>query len=567
MSTGGQVPGARRARRIWRSRFRPVWRAARLPVLAVLAVTAWALGYWGFTELEDDHAASYRAVQLFALDAGDVEDPAPWQLQIARFLAPFVALFAAIGALVTLFGEQLQLLRVRYLSRNHTVVAGLGSKGSKLAFALHDAGSRIVVVELDRANGLIDGCRERGIPVILGDARDPSILRKARAFRARYAVVVCGEDGTNLDVLVALSVPTVFVHLDSLDLRRTLAAEALGVSRTPVQLELFNVYEIAAGVLLERYPSGPSMLLVGLAGLGESLILRAANSWHIQEPRPSKPLSVTVLADGAEAELEQLLERFPELAEVCSFRPVDGDPCSSGLDLGAERFSAVYVSLERQADGLEAALALNDRGETRGSPVVLVLESKEAGISTLLQERLGPPPDLHTFGLLDQALTPELLLRGTNELLAKARHDDYVRGELAKGITQAESPALVPWSDLPDGYKGSNRHFAADVGRKLAAVGCALRPAPLAAIHGERIVFSDEEVDRLGRMEHDRWSEERKLSGWSPTDGPRDDRRKLHPLIDRPWEELSADDQAKDLDPMRELPRMLASAGFEVFRL
>lgn len=326
MAAGGQVTGARRARRIWRTRFRPVWREARLPVLAALALAAWGLGFWGFSELEDDHAAHYRAFQLFALDAGDVHDPTPWQLQIARFLAPFVALFAAIGALFTVFAEQLQFLRVRILTRHHTVIAGLGSKGSKLAFALHRAGARLVVIELDRTNGLIDSCRERGIPVVVGDAGDKSILRKARTGRARHAIVVCGDDGTNLDVLAALTVPTVFVHLDSLDLRRTLAAEALGAAGTPVQLELFNVDEIAAGELLERFPTGPSMLLVGLSQLGESLILRAANSWHALEPRRSEPLRVTVLADDAQTEVERLLERFPELAKVCSFQAVRGDP-------------------------------------------------------------------------------------------------------------------------------------------------------------------------------------------------------------------------------------------------
>ncbi len=567
MAAGGQVPGARRARRIWRTRFRPAWREARLPVLAGLAVAAWVLGYWGFTELDDDHAPAYRAFQLFALDAGDVEEAAPPQLEIARLLAPFVALFAAIGALFTVFAEQLQFLRVRLLTRQHTVIAGLGSKGSKLAFALHEAGSRLVVIELDRTNGFIAGCRERGIPVLVGDAADQDILRKARTGRARYAVVLCGDDGTNLDVLAALSVPNVFVHLDSLDLRRTLAAEALGAPRTRIHLELFNIYEIAAGELLERFPTGPSMLVVGGSGLGESLILRAANTWHASEPRPPERLRVTVLADDAPTELERLLERFPELGKVCSFHPVRGDPCTSGLDLGADRFTGVYVSVEDQSGGLEAALALNDRAEVRGSPVVLVIESEDAGSATLLRDRLGPPPDLHTFGILDQALTPDLLLRGTNELLAMARHDDYVRDELAKGATAAESPALVPWTELPGNYKRANRHFAADIGRKLSAVGCALRPAPLAAVRGDHVVLTEAEVEKLGRMEHDRWSEERKRAGWRPTDGPRDDERKLHPLIDKPWEELSAEDRAKDSEPMRDLPRSLARAGFEVFRL
>ena len=498
-----------------RGRGRRLLREYRLPALVVLGVVAWVLGYWGFTQLDDDHAASYRALQLFTLDAGDiVEEPVPWQLQIARYLAPIVALSAAITALLAVFGEQIQLLRVRFLTRNHTVVAGLGAKGSRLAFNLHDAGSKVVVVELDRANGLIEGCRERGIPVVRGDARDPSILRKARTARARNAVVLCGDDSRNLDVVPALGTPTVFVHIDSLDLRRTLAAEALGAPRSGVTVEPFNVYDTAAAALLERFPAGPTLLLAGLAGVGESLILRAANRWHTAEPPPAVALRVIVLDHGAEAQIERLKGRFPQLTRACSLRALDDDPASSRVDLVEEGFDATYVSLESQTDGLEAALALHDRRETQGSPVVLVLESEDAGVASILSEQLGSPEGLHTFGVLDRALTPELLFRGTNELLARARHDDYLRGP---GVA---AEAAVPWDELNEDYKRSNRHFAADIGHKLAAVGCALRPSPLASFD-ELVVFSDEEVELLGRMEHDRWSEERTLTGWSPTDGPR----------------------------------------------
>lgn len=527
-------------------------------MLIVSAVVAWGLGYWGFTELKANYAASYRALQLFALDGGDVAD-APWQLQIARLLAPLVALSAAIGALLALFGAQLQLLKIRFLTRNHTILAGLGSKGSRLAFSLHKAGSNVVVIELDRANGLIEGCRERGISVVQGDARDPSILRKARASHARSAVVLCGDDGTNLEVVAALTASTVFVHLDSLDLRRTLAAESLGAVRSAIELELFNVHDTAAAVLLERFPAGPALLIVGLVGLGESLILRATNRWHTMEPRPAEPLRVTVVDRDAENQVEQLLGRFPELKEVCSIQAVDGDPASPRLDLREKRFSATYVLLESHADGLEAALSLHDRPETRGAPVVLILDSEGGGIADILSERLGSPEGLHTFGVLDRALTPDLLFRGTYELLARARHDDYLRGE------DVTPEAAVPWDELDEDYKKSNRHFAADIGRKLAAVGCTVRPSPLAGF-GKILDFTEEEVERLGRMEHDRWSTERKLAGWSPTDGERDNTRKLHPLIDKPWEKLSAEDRGKDRDPMRELPRTLARAGFEVFR-
>jgi voltage-gated potassium channel Kch len=524
--------------------------------LLYAAVLAWLLGFLGFRELEDDRSAYYHALQLFTLDAGDVDDP-PMTLEVARLLAPVVAFYAAIRALMAVFREQLQVSWVQLFTRNHTVVAGLGAKGSRLASNLHDAGSKVVVVELDRANGLSEGFRERGIPVVTGDARDAGILRKARPSRARNAVVVCGDDSTNLDVVAALSAPAVFVHVDSLDLRRTLAAEALAGAHP---LEPFNVYDVAAALLLERFPSGRNTLVVGWSDLAESVILRAANAWHAADPPASEKLRVTLLDDEAELHLRRLCERFPRLRGACELTSITGS-------LGADRFTAAYVTVESDAEGLEAALALNDRPGFQGVPVVLGVESEDAGAATLLNERLGPPEDLHPFGVLDNALTPELLLSGSVEVIARLRHGIYIRDEERKGETRETNPAMAPWDELDDDYKRSNRHFAADVGPKLAAVGCALRPSPLAGLEDGRVAFTEDEVELLGRMEHDRWSAERKLAGWKPTDGPRDNDRKLHPLIDRPWEALSAEDQAKDLQPMRELPQMLAQVGFEVVRI
>jgi hypothetical protein len=53
--------------------------------------------------------------------------------------------------------------------------------------------------------------------------------------------------------------------------------------------------------------------------------------------------------------------------------------------------------------------------------------------------------------------------------------------------------------------------------------------------------------------------------GWRTTSGAKDPEAKLHPLL-VPWDDLSEDDRDRDRDPVREIPAMLAHAGFRIAR-
>ena len=77
--------------------------------------------------------------------------------------------------------------------------------------------------------------------------------------------------------------------------------------------------------------------------------------------------------------------------------------------------------------------------------------------------------------------------------------------------------------------------------------------------------FRDDELDRLARLEHERWMQERTQQGWR-YGSVRDDQRKLHPdLVD--WAELSDESAEKDRAAVRNIPRLLRATGFQILRL
>jgi RyR domain-containing protein/TrkA family protein len=557
------------------------------------------LGTIGFQEYMSGHGRQgsvidsfYRTLTLFELDGYDVEPPIPWAMEVARFLAPALLGYAVFRGVMAVFRSQFELAGIRLLTRGHVVVAGLGEMGFRLAAAFRSQGFRVIAIELDEAGGHIQSARERGIIVLSGDARDPRMLSKARVDHARYLTVVCGEDGRNVEVGVAAARLTAgrssgvlhaLIQLQEPGLWRMLKAEAITrLGHQALRMEFFNAFETAARILLDERPafapaSGPEgprrphVLIVGLEGLGDALVLNVARRWQSSRPSDGEELRLSILVADAEQARTRLEARYPELGRICDLRaisaPVGVELQRGTLDLDVSEghpVSAVYICLASEAEALEVALALRARQELQAVPFAVAVNTAGTGLATILHDDPKTTHGVYGFGVLDRALRVEPLLRGTNEALARAKHEEYVRHQLARGAAMGDS-LMVPWDALDEQWKEANRAFADGIGAQLAAAGCILVPAPLIDPHGPLFSFTEEELERLARSEHDRWVADKARNGWRY--GPvRDDEARIHPLMVS-WEELADAERDKDREPVREVPQMLADAGFEIVRL
>ncbi|HVE67174.1 MAG TPA: NAD-binding protein [Solirubrobacteraceae bacterium] len=563
------------------------------PVVAVLAAVAvvvlgtigylrWPGADYGFLD------ALYRAVALFGL-SGAVDPPVPVTLEIARILGPLVTGYAAIRGVIAVSRERAQLARVRLFARDHVVVAGLGEMGRRLAAAFRDAGYRVVAMDPDPRSPAAEGARERGVVVVPGDAADPALLARTGVERARLLFLTTGDDGVNVDAAAAAEqlldrrpagILTVFAHLDDPELLRSLTAEALTTAREPsIRLEFFNVHVTSARLMIQRWPpfagtDRPHVLMVGMESVGEQLLLALANAWAAHTPGQGPPLRVTLAGPTARADRDVLLERHPGLALACDLGARElgletGSFRDGGAMAGPEGTADVtfaYVCLWSQSQAMAAALALHARPDACDVPVVVALPDADAGVGVALTDDEGRMRGVEPFGLYTEAATPAVLLGGTTEQIARAKHEQYVAAERARGVGPEQNPSMVSWDELPESLRDSNRRFADGIGRKLAETGCALAPTPV-VLDGERpdFAFTDEEVEGLARAEHDRWAADLRRDGWRPTAGPKDPEARLHPLL-VPWEELPEAERDKDREPVREIPEMLARAGLRVYR-
>jgi hypothetical protein len=562
-------------RALWRRKLRPAWQDYQWAVIGGLVIFTIILG------------GTYLALQLFSRALPSVRGSLSSLLSVVKFLGAAITLYAFARVI---FRQQIQAVRLK-LPKNHVVVCGLGNKGSLFTKAFYEDGFKVVVIANDGDNSRVEQFRDLGILVVTADATDREILRKARVHKARYLLAVCENDGDNAEIAVNASalvsdadgnVLTCLVHITDPHLCNLLKErEIMGQRADSFRMEFFNVYESGARQLLSEFPAfdervgnlQPHLLIVGLGAMGKSLTVHAAMLWRIAPEKPTKKLPITLVDKDADQKKEYLELQYPTLNDSWNLTPVT-------LDIDSPQFyqakflrdgqgrciiTMVYVCLDEDARSLAAALALFQHLRHEKVPIVVQMDN-EAGLAALLpgeDSSGGSFTNLHSFGLLDRKCQTDLLLYGTHERLAQAIHQGYLSAQEKMGMTRQTNPFLVPWDELPENLKESNRRQADDIGKKLKAVHCDLEP--LTNWDAELFEFAPEEIEILAGMEHQRWSTERWHEGWTYKPGAKDLNRKTSPyLLD--WDELPEDFKQYNREAIRSLPLFLARAGFQIFR-
>ena len=194
-----------------------------------------------------------------------------------------------------------------------------------------------------------------------------------------------------------------------------------------------------------------------------------------------------------------------------------------------------------------------------------VLESSGRAVADLINdqdwtghERLWIlPRDAKTvWAFMNPERNPSLTEQQIDEA-ARIVHDNY-RESQKKKIAEL---SLLEWDDLRDDFKNSNRQQVEYMEEILHQAGFGLVEKDKEKIKIYK--FSDDEIEFMAEFEHARWNVERLQSGWKY--GPRKDaEKKISPYL-VPWSKVPDDIKEYDRDAMRNMPKILAEAGFEVY--
>lgn len=427
------------APRTRRARFGLWWRRWDRAILGGVAATAFALGWRGAALWDDSefsnkgwHPAS-TALKLFFLN-GPSSGSLPWQLEIARFLAPLLTLYAAGMAMLALARDRWEGLRVARLARKkgYTVVIGCGNIGARLVadFRRGDPPQRsgwaslvrrrrerpILVLERDATGPAARRARELRAVVVAGDARSLDDVAVVHPERASLVTVFCGDDAQNLAALAhirtlrrrlhaprltpspAAATPTdtlpgatgaseqfptlrCVVHVSDARLRSLVSrAASSDDDRIGLRVEYVGLYEQAArracaDVLAEAFAGTDrrdEMAHLVVVGLGQlgEELVLEAARSPHFVPEAGPCLHVTVVDREADARVASLRRRFPALAE-------------SIPAVGLEPLVSLRPRELRLHDGVQlAAIAAEiERDAPKISAIAVCLEDEATGLA------------------------------------------------------------------------------------------------------------------------------------------------------------------------------------------
>lgn len=497
---------------------------------AVGAIVLAAIGFATYLPRTTQYATAdafdiaYYTAQLFVVGAEPLSGPGPYPvtLEIARFLAPAATIVAVVETVRALLSERIRRWAVAR-ARGHVVVIGDDPVAQLLAQRFADEGRDVVLVG-DRVDEAV--ARRHDLATVRGDPRQPATLRSSGACRAA-TVYVCGQrSATNVAVALAvqrIAVRNVTVEAEVRDAALFAALKTHSeLDATRTWLNFFVLEDLAARALLAQESLVP--------GFGDAVA------------------AAVVGAGRFAAALVRQLDRRCGQPPAIVVPERDADTWNPPY--GALR---VYVGLDDVDASLRTALRLRTAPARR---VVLCLPDAAA-----FAESFGPSPagpGLPVFGIIEAAC--DAAPRDHLDDLGSAIHDRYLRTRLAAGDTPATNASMLPWPQLPEYLKRSNRAQANHIGTALARIGCAIVPA---VEGGEPFAYRDGEIELLAELEHRRWLAERRASGYTHGTTRTDHR---HPDMVA-WPELPEPSRDKDRDAVRYLPALLASAGYHILRL
>ncbi len=599
----------------------PLVRWGALALLASVWLWAgyngWMLQDGGEDQVVTRQDAIYRTIGALTVQGDYSSVSNNSHLELARFAGLAVPLVGLIFAFSGQLGRSLAQL-FHGGAADHVVIAGEGLAALCLARSCVRADDVVVVIGRSFPEETLWALRKAGVMVIEGDPANLDALRSARAAAAAHVVALVEDDTANLRIEAGVRAYaarrprkrplTVHVGLrspvllqEAREMRRLMQAapDAPPPASPPVEARPFSLDEIAARLLLQH--EGPTILTVGerqrharphLVVFGfddaaEAVAVRVLMGlWSVRFDDPC----VTVVTPDAQSARERFEARYPQARahdvwkadiEFQSFdwrgRAIDEATLEA---IAATRGAATAIVVSTGADADNIALALGvQRACNAGlahadgtalwpSPIYLKEVSESEFSRQFAAGDRTPDVDdayIQAFGAYEQVATRALIIDGALDQGAAMAHDFYQRGAARRADVALRELEAVrrSWSDVGETYRNANRASADHAVLKLWDAGWI--PADRdGEAEAAAPVIAEEQIAKLARREHDRWTAERLLAGWRPGE-KRNNRLMIHPNITA-WDNLTPAEQDKDADQVRAavtLARALHTQGFK----
>lgn len=521
----------------------------------------------------------YQALAFaFSLFALDTKMPADFGIVGAVHGSGVIYIASAAGFLTSFFTitlvfmqQILQAWSTRSVigSGDHIVVFGLGLTNrlyieSELA---EDPACRIVIIEKDPRNPYLERFRDRGLGILVGEAREIVEHENLNLDHARHCVLSLGSDLANMETASLLQSKgegiRLFLNIEDRNLRRFHSRGILKNRHT----RIYSFYEETARALFERYDidgegdriiSGTlpyAIAVVGNTPLAHAVIYQACIMGHLPN---ENPLTVYCIDRDTDA-FEQSVElQFPGIGNVpnITVKYIRADRNDKTFYTHAvwkdSGLTNVILCHLDDRDNLSVASNLAEitfcdavAAGTLQTRILTALFSEFEFAKTLANNR-GIYNNFYAFGRKDDISHKRYIINAERDCQAIKTHEVYSRVQAVSTddenyrfvyslYEQPEEqhahafwfdPVQSGWDDLSYFKKESSRAVADQMKMKLKALG--LRPETETAAADKEAPkrfeknlehflarLKDKELE-LARMEHNRWNAFHFLAGFEP---------------------------------------------------
>lgn len=229
------------------------------------------------------------------------------------------------------------------------------------------------------------------------------------------------------------------------------------------------------------------------------------------------------------------------------------------------KFHRAFLASGQDSETVRTALALDyalpSSSSGGGHPWVVACIYGLSAIAELVIEQSNGR--IAMYDVLDAVRDDRsnAVILATVDRLARQTHQDYLENEFKKPEAE-RSPKAVEWEKLPEEDKVNNRDQIRHILWKINAQ--KIRIAPIINLNSwNNYVIKNEIIEKLAKMEHDRWVAFKISNGWSYSK-TRDDINKLHNDITT-WENLSEHSKEKDRNVVIGIQKLLAIIGLGLF--
>ncbi len=565
------------------------------PITFILcAVTAILLGIQGLQQRDGAQFSTslYLALQLFTFQGGDVDGMVPLSLEIARWLAPATTLGGIYAAAYTYFGHWWGRVRLAWFIRDHILLCGAGQKGLSLLrdLLLENPRRPIVLIE-PRELPEREELQRAGVVVLQGEAGTAALFKTAQLGRAAALVCLTGDDRTNIGIALAATacLPEsrsaqpleIHVHVGDVEGRHILQRnQILDLQEDPRhRIRLFNCFVNCARRTWELHPLewDPACglrdevhLVIGEMGAMEKAMIVQAG--HIGHFRDGRRVTVHLISSRAKQDAASLLKDYPGFESCAQLKVTPIEAAEDFVEgvvavasqAGAAALFTVVPSTRDAPAALTEALLLGERFRSLNVEAVLrVLLDAPVGdaVRQVVEANASLRAWIQFLPDMDEACGMEAVFHQSLDQVAKQIHETWkkgteeqirdaeARGDAATAARHRAKETYREWEDLTEEQKDVNRLAADHITTKIRALG--LDPSRKQEVEEAWASMDAATLERLSRMEHERWAAPYRMAGWKL--GERDPIKRTHPnLLD--YDALDEATRQYDSDQVGKIP-------------